>query len=156
MHYSHNYLYKRINKSMSRYEKRFFKVLNEQDDEREAMLSTLDKGTSPGDFDVSVTSDNVDDVAHAAADAISKQAQQMKSQITEWVSRCDEFLEFLNGTEPGSIQYALATSKPDTILDRMKQSEQRKIGRVATELAALAESFKTYVSQSENSQFKYV
>lgn len=141
---------------MSRYEKRFLKVLNEQDDDRAAMLSTLDKGTDPDEFDAGAGNIEVDDVAVAAADAISKQAQQMKNQITGWVNRCDEFLEFLNGTEPGSIQYALANAKPDTILDRMKQSEQRKIGRVATELAALAESFKTYVSQSDNPQFKYV
>lgn len=141
---------------MSRYEKRFLKVLSEQDNDRAAMLSTLDKETNPDEFDVGAGSTEVDDVASAAADAISKQAQQMKDQIANWVSRCDEFLEFLNGTEPGSIQYALASAKPDTILDRMKQSEQRKIGRVATELAALTESFKTYVSQSDNPQFKYV
>jgi hypothetical protein len=141
---------------MSRYEKRFLRVLNEQDDDRVAMLSTLDKGTDPDEFDVGAGNMEVDDVAAAAADAISKQAQQMKDQITSWVVRCDEFLEFLNGTESGSIQYALANAKADTILDRMKQSEQRKIGRVATELAALAESFKTYVSQSDNAQFKYV
>ena len=40
-------------------------------------------------------------------------------------------------------------------IDRMK-SEQRKIARVATELAALAESFKGFLAQSNNSSLKYV
>jgi hypothetical protein len=38
----------------------------------------------------------------------------------------------------------------------MKQSEQRKIARVATELASLAESFRGYLAQTDNPQFKYV
>ena len=38
----------------------------------------------------------------------------------------------------------------------MKASEQRKIARVATELAALNESFKGYIAQTGNAQFKYV
>ena len=36
---------------MSKFANKFFKVLNEQDDEREAMLSTLDKDTDPAQFD---------------------------------------------------------------------------------------------------------
>jgi hypothetical protein len=38
----------------------------------------------------------------------------------------------------------------------MKTSEQRKIARVATEIAALTESFKGYLAQTNNAQFKYV
>ena len=38
----------------------------------------------------------------------------------------------------------------------MKASEQRKLARVATELAGVTESFKGYLAQTGNSQFKYV
>ena len=55
-----------------------------------------------------------------------------------------------------SIQTALAQSESDTIFDRMKQSEQRKIARVATELASLAESFRGYLAQTENPSFRHV
>ena len=79
----------------------------------------------------------------------------MTTQIKGWVTEMEEFLQHLNGTE-NSIQTALAAAEPDTILDRMKTSEQRKIARVATEIAALAESFKGYLSQTNNAQFKYV
>ena len=41
-------------------------------------------------------------------------------------------------------------------LDKMKNSEQRKIARVATELAGLAQSFKGYVAQASNPSLKYV
>ena len=67
----------------------------------------------------------------------------------------DEFLTFLNGEE-NSIQSALAQAETDTIFERMKQSEQRKISRVATELASLAESFRGYVAQTDNPSFKHV
>ena len=68
----------------------------------------------------------------------------------------DGFLHYLNGEDPTSIQTTLANAEPDTIFDRMKASEQRKIARVATELAALNESFKGYIAQTGNAQFKYV
>jgi len=80
----------------------------------------------------------------------------MTAELQSWVDQCDSFLEFLNGTSGDSIQTKLANAEPDTIFDRMKQSEQRKIARVATELAALTESFRGYISQTENPAFRYV
>ena len=67
----------------------------------------------------------------------------------------DKFLHYLNG-EDNSIQSALSQAEADTIFDRMKQSEQRKIARVATELASLAESFRGYLAQTDNPTFKHV
>lgn len=139
---------------MTKFEKRFFNVLMEQDDERAAMLSTLDQDTNPDDFDVS-TQPAPDSQNTAVSQAISERNKQMVEQIKGWVSEMERFLENLNGTE-NSIQTSLASAEPDTILDRMKTSEQRKIARVATEIAALAESFKGYLSQTNNAQFKYV
>jgi hypothetical protein len=143
---------------MTKFESRFHKVINEQDLEKKAMTASLDKGTDPGEFDVDTTS--VDsaaaDLTAQAAKIKSAQAIAMAQELQGWVERCDEFLEFLNGTSGESIQTRLANAEPDTIFDRMKQSEQRKIARVATELAALTESFRGYISQTENPAFKYV
>ncbi len=146
---------------MNKFEKRFFNYLTEQDDasmDREAMISTLDKGTDAESYDVSTEPDGTggDDLASRAAEIKSAQSQAMQGELQSWVDRCDEFLEFLNGTTGNSIQSKLANSEADTIFDRMKQSEQRKIARVATELAALTESFRGYISQTENPTFKYV
>ena len=146
---------------MTKFEKRFLKYLNEQDGvsvDRAAMEASLDKGTDPAAFDTSTESPETSkgDLIAQAAKIRSAQAQAMQEELESWVSRCDEFLGFLNGTHGDSIQVKLANAEPDTIFDRMKQSEQRKISRVATELAALTESFRGYISQTENPAFKYV
>lgn len=142
---------------MSKFENKFFKILSEQDAEKTAMLSTLEKDTDPAEFEVDPAVDPATaDLTAQAAAIKSKQSQAMSEELRGWVSRCDEFLEFLNGTVGESIQTKLANAEPDTIFDRMKQSEQRKIARVATELAALTESFRGYIAQTENPSFKYV
>lgn len=142
---------------MSKFKNRFFKIIKEQDADRAAMLSTLDKDTDPSEFDVDAAPDTAaNDLTAQAAKIKSAQSQAMSQELQSWVDKCDEFLEFLNGTSGTSIQTKLANSEPDTIFDRMKQSEQRKISRVATELAALTESFRGYISQTENPSFKYV
>lgn len=145
---------------MNKFAKRFFKVLEEQgetDLERAAMEASLDKGTNPGEFDANLEPSPEDsDLAVQAAKIKSAQSQAMTEELTGWVQRCDEFLSFLNGTTGDSIQSKLANAESDTIFDRMKQSEQRKIARVATELASLTESFRGYIAQTENPAFKYV
>jgi hypothetical protein len=134
----------------------FLRVLSEQDEDRAAMLSTLDKGTNPEDFDTDTTEPtDMNNPNAAISKALSEREAAMVSQVREWVASMEEFLENLNGTE-NSIQTALASAEADTLLDKMKQSEQRKIARVATELAALAESFKGFLAQANNSSLKYV
>lgn len=141
---------------MSKFENRFFKVLNEQENERAAMLSSLDSDTNPRDFDTEVNAPtDINNPNSAVSKALSEREAAMVSQVREWVANMEEFLENLNGTE-NSIQTALANAEADTLLDKMKQSEQRKIARVATELAALAESFKGFLAQANNSSLKYV
>ena len=148
-----------INNIMTKFENRFFKVLSEADEfdaDREAMESSLDSGTDAGEFDASMPDPaQADDAAMRAAQATSDLALQMQQELEGWVSEMDAFLHKLNGTE-GSIQSVLASAEADTIFDRMKQSEQRKITRVATELASLTESFRGYISQTDNPQFRGV
>ena len=145
---------------MTKFEKRFFKSLNEQaEEEKIAFKAELDDETNAGDFDVDVDVDETvveDDPNVKAAVAVSERNAAMRAKLEGWVGEIEQFLEYLNGSSPDSIQTLLANAEPDTIFDRMKQSEQRKIARVATELAALNESFKGYIAQSGNPQFKYV
>ena len=112
-----------------------------------------------GEFDVDVEVDETvveDDPNVKAAVAVEERNAAMRATLKGWIDEIDGFLQYLNGEAPDSIQTLLANSEPDTIFDRMKASEQRKIARVATELAALNESFKGYIAQTGNAQFKYV
>ena len=144
---------------MARFKNKFFRVLKEQDEDREAFEASLEDGTDAGEFDVNVEVDETvveDDPNVRAAVAVEERNAAMKATLKGWIDEIDGFLHYLNGEDPTSIQTTLASSEPDTIFDRMKASEQRKIARVATELAALNESFKGYIAQTGNAQFKYV
>ena len=144
---------------MARFKNKFFKVLKEQDEEREAFEATLDDNTAAGDFDVDVEVDETvveDDPNVKAAIAVEERNEAMRVTLQGWIGELDQFLDFLNSENPESIQSALASAEPDTIFDRMKDSEQRKIARVASDLASLTQSFKGYIAQSANPQFKYV
>mgnify|MGYP003144230865 FL=1 len=145
---------------MTKFERRFYKSLTEEAvEEREAFEAELDDNTNAGDFDVNVDVDETvteEDPNVKAALAVSERNAAMRATLEGWVGEIETFLEYLNGSTPESIQTLLANAEPDTIFDRMKASEQRKIARVATELAALNESFKGYLAQTGNAQFKYV
>ena len=144
---------------MTKFERRFFKSLNEQTEEEVAFEAELEDDTDAGEFDVDVNVDETvveDDPNVKAAVAVSERNAAMRTKLEGWVGEIEVFLEYLNGSTEDSIQTVLASAEADTIFDRMKASEQRKIARFATELAALNESFKGYLAQTGNAQFKYV
>ena len=145
---------------MTKFERRFFKSLHEQvDDEREAFEAELDDNTNPEEFDVDIDIDDTvvdEDPNVKAAKAVNDRNEAMKEELRGWIGKMEEFLDYLNGEEANSIQQKLANAEPDTIFDRMKASEQRKLARVATELAGVTESFKGYLAQTSNPSFKHV
>jgi hypothetical protein len=151
-----------INNYMTKFEKRFFKVLKENDDEKEAFNLELDDDTSADDFDIDMEVDtaasaDTQDPAIKAAEAAAEIHESQINTLKGWIASGDEFLRMLNDSEdPNSVQAVLANSQSDTIFDRMRQSEQRKIARVATELASLNESFRGYLAQSDNAHFRGV
>lgn len=148
-----------------------FSVLLEQDlnnkepalTDKEAMKTTLDKGSNPEDFDVNMDPNtdpsSSNDAALAAsqqlADTITAQNGVMINQLKDWISRIDEFVDFLNSTEGDSIQVALAKSIPDTLFDKIRIAESKKISRSAVDLAALSETFKSYVTNSLDPKYRY-
>ena len=147
---------------MTNFEKRFFKVLKENDEDKEAFELELDDDTSSEDFDIDVEADveattDIQDPAIKAAEATAEIHEAQINTLRGWISSGDQFLKMLNDAEdPNSVQAVLANAQADTIFDRMKQSEQRKIARVATELASLNESFRGYLAQTDNAQFRGV
>lgn len=116
----------------------------------DAMASTLDKGTDPTEF-------NVD--ANAAADhmeATSKMQANMVSALQGWISKLEEVSNFLNGTGPESVQSKLKNCIPDTLFDKIRVAETKKIARVSMEVTSLNEMFKGYLASASDPKYKGV
>lgn len=142
------------------YATRFKKILLEADEdelglERDAMEASLDDGTDPAAFDSSAGTD-MDATQSELADILSKRNQQIVGELQSWIDSIDQFLKVLNSEEPNSIQSRLANAEPDTVFDKMKQSQQTKISRVASDLAALHQGFLGFMAQTKNAKYKYV
>lgn len=143
---------------MDRMTAKFLKVLREkQDFERQAMEAALDDGTDPTDFDVDLEiSPQEQQSTDEVADAMSRRNQQIIAELQGWIDEIETFLNFLNSEDPNSVQSRLAAAEPDTVMDKMKQSQQTKISRVASDLASLHQNFLGFMAQTSNSRFKYV
>ena len=141
------------------YAARFKKVLLEADEdmdtglERDAMEASLDDGTDPSAFD---PSNDMDTTQTELADVLSRRNQQIVGDLQSWIDSIDNFLKVLNSEDPTSIQSRLANAEPDTVFDKMKQSQQTKISRVASDLAALHQGFLGFMAQTKNAKYKYV
>jgi hypothetical protein len=141
------------------YAARFKKILLEADEdmdtglERDAMEASLDDGTDPSAFD---PSNDMDSTQSELADILSKRNQQIVGDLQSWIDSIDNFLKVLNSEDPTSIQSRLANAEPDTVFDKMKQSQQTKISRVASDLAALHQGFLGFMAQTKNAKYKYV
>lgn len=118
--------------------------------EQNAMQSTLDSGT-----DMSQLGAEPGPSADVAA-AVAKNNQAMQQTLKNWITTLDEFVEFLNGEDTSSVQTQLKTAIPDTILDKIRSSEMKKISRVSMEVAGLKEIFRGYLASSDDPKFKFV
>jgi hypothetical protein len=143
--------------SINAYERTFLKVLKEEPTpeemtDREAMAQTLDDGSSPEDFDVSGA-----DSAQKHIEASSKMQQQMVSELQRWIQELEKFSKFLNDpSNPTSMQSRLRSAIPDTIFDKIRIAENKKIARVSMEVTSLNEMLKGYLSSSQDPKFKGV
>ena len=143
---------------MSNIYKNVFKLNLEQDlggeinpeAEAAAMKSTLEPGTDASQL-------GADPGASAeVAVAVAKNNQAMKQALTTWITTLEEFVEFLNGTEGSSVQSQLKNAVPDTILDKIRSSEMKKISRVSMEVAGLKEILRGYLASSDDAKYKFV
>ena len=135
---------------MSSFSKRF-KTILEQDEvppDEAAMASTLDAETDPQDLGA--------DINVQAATAIAQQQQQMVGTVQNWIVKLDEFVKYLNSPTGDSIQNTLKDSQPDTILDKIRTTETKKIARSAMDLAALSQIFQGYLATARDAKYKGV
>ena len=145
---------------MTKFESRFFKALNEQDEDRQAMEQSLDKGTDPNAFDTDPNASPDSEVSQhtaAAVEATARRHNEYVNQIREWSTRLQEFNEFLNGTQ-NSVQstIAAAASEDDKTILAELQSEQSRITRAATEISALIQKFNSALSTEKDPSYRGV
>ena len=108
--------------------------------ELNAAEMSLDDDVAMDDYDVNMEVDPsaVDEIG----DAMARQNEQMVGVVDKWNSNIDKFLGYLNGDQSNSIQSVLATANPESMLGNLK-NQQVKIGRIASDLAALQQAFQT-------------
>lgn len=121
----------------------------EMTDDQMAMQGTLDDGSEVSDFDI-------ENVNQLQQDLQNQKATQMVSVLKQWIDQINEFKEFLNGTGEQSINSTLAKAVPDTLFDKIKTSESKRIARVAADLSAFEEILKGHMANSNNPNLKYV
>jgi len=136
---------------MSTFRNKFFHILSEApedippatDDmaipapaEDVAMADSLDPGTDPA--------------ALGAPDnpelALKKQQSERTIQTLQtWISEVENFIDYLNGTDEGSINFTLNVADCDSLMTDVQRSESKKISRLAQDLSSLGESLKQYL-----------
>lgn len=148
---------------MNKFGNRFAKVLKEDAEDQAAFEAALEDDTSAEEFDTAVDADPAAAAEIAETDPSVKAAEaqgeintRMIETLKGWITSGDEFLAKLNDSnDPNSIAYAIGNAEADTLFDKMK-GEQRRVSKVATDLAALNETFRGYLAQSENPVLKGV
>ena len=145
---------------MKTFTERFFKVLQEADEDApisdaEAASSELEAGTDPSMLDVEpgpeVAPMGIDAGAGGnPADELKKQQNaQFAGQIEGWVVKIEEFIDYLNGLGEESLNSQINSAPCDTIFDDISRSETKKIGRIAQDLRSLSESLKSYLISND-------
>ena len=134
---------------MSIFKSQFNKFLTEEDlpslpsprGDDSAMAAGLDDTTPVGSFDDVAPNPEVD-LARGETDHVT-------GKLTEWIGKVEEFIEYLNGLSPDSMNYELNRADCSSIMSDVQRSESKKISRVAQDLSSLGESLKQYVLGAE-------
>lgn len=74
-----------------------------------------------------------------------QQTQRTIQTLTTWIGEVENFIDYLNGTDAGSINYALNAADCDSLMTDIQRSESKKISRLAQDLSSLGESLKQYL-----------
>ena len=135
---------------MRTFRNKFFNILTEAPEGATQMDLTA---TSQEPEDVAVATElepTTDPAALGAPDnpeiALKKQQSQRTIQtLTTWIGEVENFIDYLNGTEEGSINYALNAADCDSLMTDIQRSESKKISRLAQDLSSLEESLKQYL-----------
>ena len=135
---------------MNKFGKKFLTFLeqDEQTPDEVAMAATLGGDVAPSDLGANIDTQ--------AAVAVAQQQQQMVQTIQSWITKLDDFVKYLNSPTGDSIQMTLKNSIPDTILDKIRATETKKIARSAMDLAALSQVLQGYLATARDPKYKNV
>lgn len=136
---------------MNLFEKKFLHILHEQpgteidpagandvstEQEAAAVADTMEPATDPGVL-------NVPDNPELALK--QQQSARTISTIQTWIGEVENFIDYLNGTDEGSINFTLNSADCDSLITDIQRSESKKISRLAQDLSSLGESLKQYL-----------
>ena len=133
-----------------KYSKRFITLLEQEidvdidpviaaspEDDRDAMSNTLDRGVTADEYDIPQPAPKQDTVK-----------QEQVQELKQWITKIDDFINYLNAPNRESIQTKLHSAQCDTMFDDIARSEKKKISRLAADLSTLSESLKGYLISS--------
>ena len=133
------------------FKKQFEKILFEQDEpvgpppevaeDDEALVAGLDDGTPPEAFND--VPDNPEGLGQA------NQVTDATGKLNHWIVKIEDFIEYLNGLSPESMNYELNRADCSSIMADVQRSESKKISRVAQDLSSLSEALKQYLLGAE-------
>lgn len=132
---------------MNSFRKRFLNLLEE------APEDSIVAPTEPGAEQAAVA-DTMDEPQAAAELNIpdnpeialkQQQTQRTIQTLTTWIGEVEGFIDYLNGTDEGSINFALNSADCDSLMTDIQRSESKKISRLAQDLSSLGESLKQYL-----------
>jgi len=132
-----------------RFNKKFFKILGE------ASVADLEPtGNEQEDLGVDPNAEvGFDDVPdNPVAVARGQEVADTVGQLQQWISEVERFVNYLNGVEPGSVNYKLNNVDCDSILADVGRSETKKISRIAQDLSGFGESLKQYLLSAQQKQ----
>ena len=129
---------------MNTYRNRFLNLLNEAPEdiapvaapEDAAMEAELDTGTDPATLGAP---DNPEIALR------KQQSQRTIESLQTWIGEVEGFINYLNGTDEGSINFALNAADCDSLMTDVQRSESKKISRLAQDLSSLSEALKQYL-----------
>ena len=132
---------------MNTYRNRFLDLLSEAPEdiapmapdaapEDAAMAADLDVGTDPASLGAP---DNPEIALR------KQQSQRTINTLQTWIEEVEGFISYLNGTEEGSINFALNAADCDSLMTDVQRSESKKISRLAQDLSSLSEALKQYL-----------
>jgi hypothetical protein len=127
------------------YREKFLNILSEdlkpvvnlpEEEEEQAVANTLDD----------IKTSNQIQIPDNPEIALRKQQSERTIQtLSTWIGEVENFIDYLNGTEEGSINYTLNSSDCDSLMTDVQRSESKKISRLAQDLSSLGESLKQYL-----------
>lgn len=135
---------------MRTFRNKFFNILTEAPED----VTPVDAAAEiPAPEDAAVAAElepTTDPAALGAPDnpeiALKKQQSQRTIQtLTTWIGEVEGFIDYLNGTDEGSINFALNAADCDSLMTDIQRSESKKISRLAQDLSSLGESLKQYL-----------